>query len=110
MPEFRSGLFFADSDRIDTMSKVCQVTGKRPMSGHNVSHSHRKTKRRFLPNLHYHRFWVESEQRFIRLAQPTHDDEEALLGQQSSDAAIGEDFPKQIRRSSRLAGAKSKEL
>ena len=49
------------------MSKVCQVTGKRPMSGNNVSHSHRKTKRRFLPNLHYHRFWVESEQRFIRL-------------------------------------------
>ena len=49
------------------MSKVCQVTGKRPVSGNNVSHSNRKTKRRFLPNLHHHRFWVESEQRFIRL-------------------------------------------
>jgi len=49
------------------MSKVCQVTGKRPITGNNVSHSNRKTKRRFLPNLHYHRFWVENEQRWVRL-------------------------------------------
>ena len=49
------------------MSRVCQVTGKGPISGHNVSHANNKTKRRFLPNLHYHRFWVESEKRFIRL-------------------------------------------
>ena len=42
------------------MSKVCQVTGKRPVTGNNVSHSQRKTRRRFLPNLHTHRFWVES--------------------------------------------------
>ena len=49
------------------MSRVCQVTGKRPMSGHNVSHANNKTKRRFLPNLHHHRFWVESEGRFVRL-------------------------------------------
>ena len=49
------------------MSKVCQVTGKRPMTGNNVSHAHNKTKRRFLPNLHYHRFWVESENRWVRL-------------------------------------------
>jgi len=49
------------------MSRVCQVTGKRPMSGNNVSHAHNKTRRRFLPNLHLHRFWVESEQRYIRL-------------------------------------------
>jgi large subunit ribosomal protein L28 len=49
------------------MSKVCQVTGKRPMVGNNVSHANNKTKRRFLPNLHYHRFWVESEKRFVRL-------------------------------------------
>ena len=49
------------------MSKVCQVTGKRPVAGNNVAHSHRKTRRRFLPNLHYHRFWVESEQRWVRL-------------------------------------------
>lgn len=49
------------------MSKVCQVTGKRPMSGNNVSHANNKTRRRFLPNLHIHRFWVESEKRFVRL-------------------------------------------
>jgi len=49
------------------MSKVCQVTGKRPMTGNNVSHAHNKTRRRFLPNLHTHRFWVESEKRFVKL-------------------------------------------
>jgi large subunit ribosomal protein L28 len=49
------------------MSRVCQVTGKRPISGNNVSHAHNKTRRRFLPNLHSHRFWLESENRFVRL-------------------------------------------
>jgi large subunit ribosomal protein L28 len=49
------------------MSQVCQVTGKGPMSGNNVSHAQNKTRRRFSPNLHYHRFWVESEKRFVRL-------------------------------------------
>jgi large subunit ribosomal protein L28 len=49
------------------MSQVCQVTGKRPMQGNNVSHAHNKTRRRFSPNLHYHRFWVDSEKRFVRL-------------------------------------------
>ena len=49
------------------MSRVCQVTGKRPAVGNNVSHAHNKTRRRFLPNLHDHRFWVESENRYIRL-------------------------------------------
>lgn len=49
------------------MSRVCQVTGKRPASGNNVSHAHNKTRRRFLPNLHAHRFWVESENRWVRL-------------------------------------------
>ena len=49
------------------MARVCQVTGKRPMSGNNVSHAKNRTRRRFLPNLHTHRFWVESEQRFVRL-------------------------------------------
>ena len=53
------------------MSRVCLVTGKRPISGNNVSHSNRKTKRRFLPNLHYHRFWVESEKRWVRLRVST---------------------------------------
>lgn len=49
------------------MSKVCQVTGKGPMTGNNVSHANNKTKRRFLPNLQQHRFWVESEKRFVKL-------------------------------------------
>ncbi|MDE4950950.1 50S ribosomal protein L28, partial [Francisella tularensis] len=49
------------------MSKVCRVTGKRPATGNNVSHAQNKTKRRFLPNLHAHRFWVESENRYIKL-------------------------------------------
>lgn len=53
------------------MSRVCQVTGKRPASGNNVSHAHNKTRRRFLPNLHSHRFWVESEQRWVRLRVST---------------------------------------
>jgi len=53
------------------MSRVCQVTGKRPVSGNNVSHSNVKTKRRFLPNLHRHRFWVESENRWVRLRVST---------------------------------------
>jgi len=49
------------------MSKVCQITNKGPMSGNNVSHSHRKTRRRFLPNLHWHRFWLATENKFVRL-------------------------------------------
>ena len=53
------------------MSRVCQVTGKRPMVGNNVSHANNKTRRRFLPNLQHHRFWVESENRFVRLRVST---------------------------------------
>lgn len=49
------------------MSRVCQVTGVGPMSGNNVSHAHNKTRRRFLPNLQNHRFWVESEKRWVKL-------------------------------------------
>ncbi len=49
------------------MSQICQVTGKRPITGNNVSHANNKTKRRFLPNLHWHRFWVETEKRYVRL-------------------------------------------
>ncbi len=49
------------------MSKVCQVTGKRPITGNNVSHAKNHTKRRFLPNLHSHRFWLENEKRFVKL-------------------------------------------
>ena len=53
------------------MSRVCQVTGKRPQVGNNVSHALNRTGRRFLPNLHNHRFWVESENRFVRLRVST---------------------------------------
>jgi len=53
------------------MARVCQVTGKRPMSGNNVSHAHNKTRRRFLPNVHSHRFWLESEQRYVKLKVST---------------------------------------
>ena len=49
------------------MAKVCQVTGKKPMVGNNVSHANNKTKRRFLPNLQNRRFWVESENRWVSL-------------------------------------------
>ena len=49
------------------MSRVCQVTGKKPMLGNNVSHANNKTRRRFLPNLQYRRFWVEAERRWISL-------------------------------------------
>lgn len=49
------------------MARVCEVTGKKPMSGHNVSHANNKTKRRFLPNLQRRKFWVESENRWISL-------------------------------------------
>ena len=53
------------------MAKVCQVTGKRPMTGNKVSHAQNKTKRRFLPNLQSRRFWVESENRWVRLRVST---------------------------------------
>ena len=49
------------------MSRVCQVTGKGPVTGNNISHANNKTRRRFLPNLQPPRFWVESENRFVRL-------------------------------------------
>ena len=49
------------------MSRVCQVTGKKPMAGNNVSHAKNRTRRRFEPNLHTHRFWVETEKKFVKL-------------------------------------------
>ncbi len=49
------------------MPRVCQVTGKRPLVGHNVSHANNKTKRRYFPNLQSHRFWIESENRWVTL-------------------------------------------
>ena len=65
MPSFVSFAIFKSWGK--DMSKVCQVTGKKPMTGNNVSHANNKTRRRFLPNLHTHRFWVESEKRWVRL-------------------------------------------
>ena len=53
------------------MARVGQVTGKAPMVGHHVSHANNKTKRRFMPNLQYRRFWVESENRWVRLRLTT---------------------------------------
>ena len=53
------------------MSRVCQITGKGPMVGHTVSHANNKKKRRFLPNLQTHRFWVESEKKFVKLRVST---------------------------------------
>lgn len=53
------------------MSKICQVTGKRPTTGNNVSHANNKTRRRFLPNLKHHRFWIEEEKRFVTLRLST---------------------------------------
>ena len=54
------------------MSRVCQVTGKKALSGNNVSHANNRTKRRWLPNLHDRRFWVASENRWIQLRVSSH--------------------------------------
>lgn len=53
------------------MSRICMVTGKKPIAGNNVSHANNKTRRRFSPNLQSHRFWVESEKRFVKLRVST---------------------------------------
>jgi len=53
------------------MSRVCQITGKKAASGNNVSHANNRTRRRFLPNLHNHRFWLESEKRYVKLRVST---------------------------------------
>lgn len=54
------------------MSKVCQVTGKRPTSGNTVSHANNRRRRRFLPNLHTQRFWLETEKRWVSLKVSGH--------------------------------------
>jgi large subunit ribosomal protein L28 len=54
------------------MSKVCQVTGKRPIVGNTVSHANNRTRRRFEPNLHTHRFWIEGEKKFVKLRVSNH--------------------------------------
>jgi large subunit ribosomal protein L28 len=65
---YKSWLFVLERE---VMAKVCMVTGKKPMFGHNVSHSNRKTKRRFLPNLQTRRFWVDSLKKWITLRVTT---------------------------------------
>lgn len=64
---FNIGLVLTFFKGEEIMARVCQVTGKKPMVGNNVSHANNKTKRRFLPNLQSRKFWVESENRWVRL-------------------------------------------
>ena len=52
------------------MTRICQVSGKRTRSGNNVSHANNKTRRKFIPNLHTHRIWVESQNRYVKLRLP----------------------------------------
>ncbi|MCP5180854.1 MAG: 50S ribosomal protein L28 [Pseudomonadales bacterium] len=70
------------------MSQVCQVTGKGPQSGNKVSHAQNKTRRRFLPNLQSKRFWVESEQRFVRLRVSTQG--MRIIDKRGIDAVLGD--------------------
>ena len=70
------------------MSRICQVTGKKPMVGNTVSHANNKNKRRFLPNIHEHRFWVESENRFVKLKVSTHG--MRIIDKRGIDAVLAE--------------------
>ena len=70
------------------MSRVCQVTGKRPATGNNVSHSNIKSKRRFLPNLHDRRFWVQSENRWVKLRVSTKG--LRIIDKKGIDAVLGD--------------------
>ncbi len=70
------------------MSRICQITGKRPMAGNNVSHAHNKTRRRFLPNLHARRFWVESENRWVKLRVSNNG--LRIIDKKGIDAVLGE--------------------
>ena len=70
------------------MSRVCQVTGKGPATGNNVSHANNRTRRRFLPNLHVHRFWVESERRFVSLKVSAHG--MRIIDKKGIDAVLAE--------------------
>lgn len=70
------------------MSKVCQVTGKKPTVGNTVSHANNKRRRRFEPNLHKHRFWMESEQRFVTLRVSCH--AMRIIDKKGVDAVVAE--------------------
>jgi large subunit ribosomal protein L28 len=68
---YKARLFSASIPKVKIMSRVCQVTGKGPKTGNTVSHANNRKRRRFLPNLHTHRFWLESERRFVSLRVST---------------------------------------
>lgn len=70
------------------MARVCQVTGKRPISGNNVSHANNTTRRRWLPNLQSHRFWLASEKRYVRLKVSNHG--LRIIDKKGVEAVIGE--------------------
>ncbi|HUP91279.1 MAG TPA: 50S ribosomal protein L28 [Solimonas sp.] len=70
------------------MSKVCQVTGKKPLVGNTVSHANNRRRRRFEPNLHTHRFWVESEKRFVSLRVSAHG--MRIIDKKGVDAVLAE--------------------
>ncbi|MBR1375386.1 MAG: 50S ribosomal protein L28 [Cardiobacteriaceae bacterium] len=70
------------------MSRSCQVTGKKPQVGNKVSHANNKTKRRFLPNIQEHRFWLESEKRFIKLKVSAHG--MRVIDKRGVDAVVAE--------------------
>ena len=77
------------------MSRVCMVTGKKPVTGNNVSHANNRTRRRFSPNLHSHRFWVESERRFVKLRLSTKG--MRVIDKRGIDAVLAEVRAKGIR-------------
>jgi large subunit ribosomal protein L28 len=71
LPGIKFGFFWVPRSKVYAMSRVCQVTGKGPRTGNTVSHANNRKRRRFLPNLHTHRFWSETEQRFLSLRVST---------------------------------------
>src|ERR1017187_7823166 len=68
---YKARLRYYYRSKVNVMSRVCQVTGKRPKTGNTVSHANNRKRRRFLPNLHSHRFWLETEKRFVSLRVTT---------------------------------------
>jgi large subunit ribosomal protein L28 len=70
-PGIKRGCSLRSISKVYTMSRVCQVTGKGPKTGNTVSHANNRKRRRFLPNLHTHRFWSETEKRFLSLRVST---------------------------------------
>jgi large subunit ribosomal protein L28 len=81
-------LLRTESNWRNIMAKVCQVTGKKPITGNNVSHANNRTRRRFEPNLHHHRFWVPSEGRYVRLRVSSHG--MRIIDKRGIDAVLGE--------------------